>query len=93
MHNPERGILNKYHNISDVGPGSYTLPGMVSADSLPLDKTKNGPKYSFARKTTEPYFSEYKTDFIGRDSPPLNKYHPKLHDTVIKNPEYSQSKF
>ena len=26
-HNPERGILNKYHNISDVGPGSYTIPG------------------------------------------------------------------
>jgi hypothetical protein len=29
-HNPERGVLNKYHNISEVGPGSYNLPGSVS---------------------------------------------------------------
>jgi len=31
-HNPDRGILNKYHNISEVGPGSYTIPGTVSTD-------------------------------------------------------------
>jgi hypothetical protein len=66
---------------------------MTSAENLPQNKNKNGPKYSFARNTTEPYFPEYYQDFVGRDSPPLNKYHPKLHDVVIKNPEYSLSKF
>ena len=58
-HNPDRGVLGKYHNISDVGPGSYTLPGMTSAESLPRSKNKNGPKYSFGSKTKEPYFAEY----------------------------------
>ena len=35
MHNPERGVLNKYHNLSEVGPGSYTIPGLTSAENNP----------------------------------------------------------
>lgn len=77
MHNPDRGILTKNHNFTDVGPGTYTLPGTVTYQQ-PLDKNKNGPKYSFGNKTKEPYFAEYYQDFVGRDSPPLNKYHPKV---------------
>lgn len=58
-----------------------------------MNKNRNGPKYSFGNNTKEPYFPEYYQDFLGRDSPPLNKYHPNVHDTKIKNPEYSQNKF
>ncbi len=58
-----------------------------------MNKNRNGPKYSFGNNTKEPYFPEYYQDFLGRDSPPLNKYHPNVHDIKIKNPEYSQNKF
>ena len=39
-------------------------------------KNKNAPKFSFGSRVKEPYFHECYTDFLGKDSPPSNKYNP-----------------
>ena len=68
--------------LNALGPGQYNLPPLTGRFSLE-SKRKNIPYISLHSKVRQSWHPEYKTDFVGRNSPPSTKYSP-VHDRTFE---------
>ena len=89
-------MKNRMHNASSIGPGAYTLPEILGSGATPsLSSMRASPKISFGIKSQkkQPYYHECYTDFIGKDSPGMNKYRPVDVQVSTRTPSFAQAKF
>jgi len=76
--------------FNPVGPGDHNLPSYCAAKSINVSERKNAPKYSIiTRNDRIPYFPEYATDFMGKETPGSGTYDPSVHFIKDKMPVIS----
>ena len=69
-------------HLNMTGPGEYEVQGAVGRICLAQSEKRNYPAFSMGAKTKKPYWPTYHIDFLGRDSPGMNIYNPKIHSTT-----------
>jgi hypothetical protein len=76
--------------VNVTGPGDYEIPGFANRMFGEADSNKRtAPKFTLAPRTKQPYWKGYEVDFLGKDSPGMTLYDPKITSIVERNPVFS----
>ena len=76
--------------INPTGPGDHDLPTYSAAKTINVSERRNAPRYSImSRNDKMPYFQEFATDFMGKQTPGTGTYNPNIQVTKDKMPSIS----